>query len=178
MECVRTLNQERKQLKPEMETATSLLSISPQAAGADTGESFAWIFHFLTTKLFFSDLSELEKLLTKLLCDLDVTVQQINDQRPLLQMTKSGIPIEEPHVTRSLIWMLRLIRPLPAVRVSVCRIHLMPTNIWRMSQSAICLRIHGIYSLVVWTRKAPMNRWRDISSNGVKLLISLWVKIP
>ena len=41
MECVRTLNHERKQLKPVMETTTSAPSISPQAAGADTGESFA-----------------------------------------------------------------------------------------------------------------------------------------
>ena len=40
MECVRTLNHERKQLKPVMETATSASSISPQADGADTGESF------------------------------------------------------------------------------------------------------------------------------------------
>ena len=38
MECVRTLNHERKQLKPVMETATSASSISPQADGADTGE--------------------------------------------------------------------------------------------------------------------------------------------
>ena len=40
MECVHTLNHEIKQLKPVIETATSLSSISPQADGADTGESF------------------------------------------------------------------------------------------------------------------------------------------
>ena len=57
------------------------------------------IFQFLLIKLFISVLSEFEKLV-KLLCDLDVTVQQINDLRTLLQMTKSGIPIEEPHVTK------------------------------------------------------------------------------
>ena len=38
MECVRTLNHERKKLKPVIETATSLSSISPQVDGADTGE--------------------------------------------------------------------------------------------------------------------------------------------
>ena len=57
------------------------------------------IFHFLSTEIFVSALSELDKL-AKFRCDLDVTVQQINDLRTLLQMTKSGIPIEEPHVTK------------------------------------------------------------------------------
>ena len=38
MECVHTLNHEIKQLKPVIETATSLSSISPQVDGADTGE--------------------------------------------------------------------------------------------------------------------------------------------
>ena len=52
------------------------------------------IFHFLSTQLFVSVLSELEKL-AKFRCDLDVTVQKINDLRPLLQMTKSEVPIEE-----------------------------------------------------------------------------------
>ena len=65
------------------------------------------IFHFLSTEIFVSVLSELDKL-AKFRCDLDVTVQQINDLRPPLQMTKSEVPIEEPHFTKSIERRLKL----------------------------------------------------------------------
>ena len=65
------------------------------------------IFHFLSTEIFVSVLSELDKL-AKVRCDLDVTVQQINDLRPPLQMTKSEVPIEEPHFTKSIERRLKL----------------------------------------------------------------------